>query len=247
MTAGAAFQRQGLVADARLELRLAAREDKWVVHSGAVAELASGWGVAGKAQLIETRGVAGARGTQGELRLGLVYRPPRTRWMVLERLDLVVERRRAGGAGGVGALSDTESWRLVENAVVNYRPAKEAQVSLGLGVRYVRERLAGQLEQGLSDQLSLEGRYDLSPRWDVGARASARSTWATGATAWSAGPSVGYSPVTNAWVSAGFNVRGYQDRDFSAAEYTAFGPYLKVRFKFDQQSIVELGRWINSL
>jgi uncharacterized repeat protein (TIGR01451 family) len=249
MTAGAAYQRQGLVADARLELRLAASEDKWVAHAGTVAELASGWGVAGKAQLVDTRGTDGARGVQGDLRLGLVYRPPATRWIALERLDLILERRRAGTvtATATGDLADAESWRLVENAIVNYRPTQEAQVSVGVGVRYVRERIAGRLEQGFSDQLSAEGRYDVSPRWDVGARGSVLSTWATGATAFSAGPSVGYSPVTNAWVSIGFNVLGYRDRDFSAAEYTAFGPYLKVRFKFDQQSIVELGRWVNSL
>jgi len=30
--------------------------------------------------------------------------------------------------------------------------------------------------------------------------------------------------MTNAWVSAGYNVVGFDDEDFSAANYTADGP-----------------------
>jgi hypothetical protein len=41
------------------------------------------------------------------------------------------------------------------------------------------------------------------------------------------------------------NLVGYHDRDFSASEYTSAGPYLKLRFKFDQESVREAARWIN--
>jgi hypothetical protein len=37
-------------------------------------------------------------------------------------------------------------------------------------------------------------------------------------------------------VSVGYNFIGFHDRDFSAAHYTAGGPYFTLRFKFDQLS-----------
>ena len=41
------------------------------------------------------------------------------------------------------------------------------------------------------------------------------------------------------WVSVGYNVTGFEDRDFTGADYTAQGPYLKLRFKVDQESAKE--------
>src|SRR3546814_6697182 len=43
-------------------------------------------------------------------------------------------------------------------------------------------------------------------------------------------------PFTNAWVSVGYNVRGFQDRDFEQAHHTAEGAYMVLRLKFDQDT-----------
>jgi len=37
----------------------------------------------------------------------------------------------------------------------------------------------------------------------------------------------------------GYNVAGFRDRDFSKADFTAEGPYIKFRMKFDQGSAKE--------
>jgi opacity protein-like surface antigen len=50
------------------------------------------------------------------------------------------------------------------------------------------------------------------------------------------GASVGYKLVDNMWISAGYNVRGMNDRDFSAASYRAQGPYITLRMKVDQDT-----------
>jgi hypothetical protein len=41
-------------------------------------------------------------------------------------------------------------------------------------------------------------------------------------------------------VSLGYNVRGYDDRDFDDAHYLAQGPYIKFRVKFDQDTFKDL-------
>jgi hypothetical protein len=140
---------------------------------------------------------------------------------------------------------DTDSRRLVNNLTASWRPRKDVQLSLGWGAKLVHERLEGATDRGFTDQRSAEARVDVSRRWDVGLRASMLQTWATGALAYSVGPSVGFSPAPNAWIGVGVNVVGYRDRDFSASEYTAAGPFLRVRLKFDQNSVREAARWIN--
>ncbi len=45
--------------------------------------------------------------------------------------------------------------------------------------------------------------------------------------------------MENAWISIGYNVAGFTDKDFSNANYTAQGPYIQYRFKFDQNSVKE--------
>jgi hypothetical protein len=59
----------------------------------------------------------------------------------------------------------------------------------------------------------------------------------TGTTEWSFGPSIGFSPKENVWASVGYNLTGFEDRDFKAAEYTRNVLYIKLRLKFDEDSL----------
>ena len=51
------------------------------------------------------------------------------------------------------------------------------------------------------------------------------------------GLSVGRILVDNVWLSLGYNLVGFTDPEFSAADYTAQGPYIRIRAKFDQLSV----------
>ena len=39
------------------------------------------------------------------------------------------------------------------------------------------------------------------------------------------------------WISAGYNIAGYRERDFEADRYTRQGPYVTMRLKFDQRTL----------
>ena len=56
---------------------------------------------------------------------------------------------------------------------------------------------------------------------------------------------MGVRPVKNLWTSIGFNFEGFVDNDFSAANYTAQGVYLKLRFKADQDTLASLRQAFN--
>ncbi len=76
--------------------------------------------------------------------------------------------------------------------------------------------------------------YDISKNWDIGVLAAVMGSPQGGSRQWANGIEVGYLLAQNLWLSAGHNWSGFSDRDLTGADYTARGPYLRLRFKFDE-------------
>jgi hypothetical protein len=121
------------------------------------------------------------------------------------------------------------------------------QVSLQYGAKYVLESIDGASYSGYTDLIGVEGRYDLTKKLDLGLNGCALHSWRAGDISYSAGLSVGYNVFKNAWVSLGYNAVGFTDKDFSKSDYTAQGPYVRFRFKFDQNSVKDAVAWINRI
>lgn len=236
--------------DSRLEVRTATSEDKWGIVSAYVGEPREGWGWSARCQLFDTREADGSSKLSGDLRLGLAYRPLYTRWIILNRLDLLDDRQRGGAAnttttnGTTVTSLDSDNRRIVNNLSANCKLDGKFQVSLFYGAKYLLESIDSRDYSGFTDLAGIEGRYDLAKDWDIGIRGSVLHSWSAGQVGYSAGPSVGYNVIRNAWVSIGYNLVGFSDKDFSAADYTAQGPFIRFRFKFDQNSVREAANWI---
>jgi hypothetical protein len=56
-----------------------------------------------------------------------------------------------------------------------------------------------------------------------------------GAYRYALGAEVGYQLLTNPWISLGYNLIGFQDDDLTSGEYLEQGPYIRLRFKFDEE------------
>ncbi|MCC7006725.1 MAG: hypothetical protein IT497_08780 [Ottowia sp.] len=84
----------------------------------------------------------------------------------------------------------------------------------------------------------LSGRvvYDVNQDWDVGVLLSTLNSPQGGSNQYAYGTEVGYLLTKNLWASAGYNLMGFTDRDLSGADYTARGAYLRLRFKFDENT-----------
>jgi uncharacterized repeat protein (TIGR01451 family) len=235
----------------RLEVRTSAAEDKWGVVTAFVGEPKEGWGWSARCQVFDTRSADGTSKVSGDLRLGLAFRPLYTRWIILDRLDFLYDRQQggttaiAGTTGTTVASFNTDNRRIVNNLSANFKPDGKTQISLQYGAKYVLETIDGTDYSGYTDLVGIEGRYDLTKKWDVGLRGSVLHSWNANQLNYSAGPSVGYNVVKNAWISLGYNFVGFTDKDFSAADYTAQGPFVRFRFKFDQNSVREAVNWIS--
>jgi hypothetical protein len=117
-----------------------------------------------------------------------------------------------------------------------FRRYERNQWSLYYGSKYSFDTYDGIDYSGYTDMLAVEVRHDIKPWLDIGLQASTLNSWSTGTHAYSFGPQIGASPVRNGWITLGWNIRGFTDRDFDAARYSAQGPYLQLRLKFDQNT-----------
>ena len=220
--------------NSRLEVRTSDVEDKWGIFTAYVSEPFEGMGWSARCQIYDTRSSNGSDKATGDLRFGLVYRPRLASWTILDRLDFLVERQRGGAvipAGTIAAVPDTDSRRVVNSLNVNFTPDDKSQLSLQYGAKYALESIDGLDYSGYTDLFGLEGRYDLTKRWDVGLRGSLLHSWNSRQLNFSTGASVGYNVAKNAWFSIGYNVTGFTDKDFSVEDYTARGPFVRFRFK----------------
>ena len=84
------------------------------------------------------------------------------------------------------------------------------------------------------DSLGAEFRNDLGAKWGVGVRGAMLVSMESNLYRYSTGVSLGYNVMQNMWVSLGYNFIGSEDDGFVGADYTAKGPFLKLRMKFDQ-------------
>ncbi|MGB5260870.1 MAG: OmpA family protein [Gammaproteobacteria bacterium] len=234
---GATYQDEDWSWTSRLEHRTAESEDKWGLYSAAAGETRPGLGLSARLQLFETQAMNGKDGTTADLRIGLVHRPFARRWTVLNRTDLSVDRQDGGS-------SEYDNWKFVNNVLLNYRRAS-LQASTYYGAKYTHDTIDSADYSAYTDSVGIELRRDLGKRWDVGVRASTLHGWDSHYYDYSWGASVGFNPATNIWLTAGYNRAGYEDDDFNMAGFTAEGPYLKLRFKFDQESVREISSWFN--
>jgi len=230
VSAGANFQEKKLIWSNRFEYRTSDTDNKWGLITGVMNEQGLYWGWTGKLQILHTQSTGGINNTDADLRLGLAYRPPVTRWIVLDRLDLIATDDKSAG-------SSTHGKRIINNLNANFKPDQKTQLSLQYGAKYVLEQIDENDYRGFTDLIGVEGRYNLTQAWDIGLRGSILHTWEMKQLSYSFGPSVGYNLMKNAWLSLGYNLLGFHDKDFSTANFTSQGPFVQFRFKFDQNSV----------
>ncbi|WP_235529784.1 DUF11 domain-containing protein [Sphingomonas sp. Leaf242] len=247
-TFGATYRQARWSVNGRLEYRNADSGDRWGITTNFLRTLGQGKTLASSIKAYTIKDRTGAVATYATADLALALRPLDSRWSVLERLELRHESADAGfsdsNALGVPAYGagDQVTSRIINNLAVNYRTGPEGlghgtEATVYYGAKYVAGRFADDTYDGYIDVTGFELRQDIGTRFDIGVSGSVQHAWSRGAWSWSGGPSVGVSPARNTWITAGYNISGYRDRDFEDDRYTRQGPYVTMRLKFDQATI----------
>lgn len=253
VTLGATYRAARWSWNSRIEFRDGKKDKRWNVISNVLRTLGEGKTLAGGIEYSRVKQASG--GTASFLRadVALAFRPLDSRWSVLERLQFRQEKAGTGfddrnvlGIPTQGGAFQS-SLRVINNLAVNYRSGAEGEghgfeATAYYGSKWVRGAFGDDQYMGYIDVVGFDLRKDVGRRFDVGVQGSMQHAWNRGAKSFSVGPSAGFSPGNNLWISAGYNISGYRDRDFEDDRYTRAGPYVTMRLKFDQLSLGRAGR-----
>ncbi|RME68756.1 MAG: hypothetical protein D6778_01455, partial [Nitrospirae bacterium] len=132
---------------------------------------------------------------------------------------------------------DENTQKFIFSTHLNYQPHRRWELMGEYATKYVVVQDVGHAFTEL-----LRGRvlYDLTEHLEAGLQSGVLYQHETDTYLLSYGPEVGYMPVRNFWVSVGYNFQGFYDQDFEGANYWAKGPYLKIRIKFDEETLKRL-------
>ncbi len=223
---GAAFQADSMAGSARIEARKSTSGTRLVATLGGAREITKtlSFSAAGRHQW-ENISDRGDR-EQSDIRVGAAWRPRGEGLVILNRLDI----------GHLNEEGVQDRAKIVNNFAANAMLSKRTQLSVYHGIKRVEVEFEGTSATALTHLLGSEIRHDLTKRVDIGFQTTWSHNDATETAQWSYGPSIGFSPKDNIWVSLGWNVAGFEDDDFEAARFKEEGPYIKLRAKFDQNT-----------
>ena len=232
---GMAYNNDKMTVSARAEVRDSSDSQSWIGSVGAARELSDKLSLAAAVRTHETSPKNEPGSSKSvEARIGTAWRPRDSEdLIVFNRFDLSQQSDTLSG----------KRTKLVNNVAVNTMLADNWQISGNYGIKHVRQDIAGLSLKSTNHLLGGETRFDITRKIDVGLRGSVMTNG--NETQYSFGPSIGFSPVDNVWISAGYNVEGFEDDDFEAAEYSREGVYIQMRLKFDQDTARGLLRRIS--
>lgn len=247
-TAGATYRAGRWSLTARGEYRDGEREDRWGFTAAALRQIGDGSAAGGALNWFTATGPGGQETRTANLQLSWAHRPSDSAWSWLEKLELRDDRVKGAVAGTPGPLGtpltvsgNARSLRAINSFSLNWSSGDRQEIALFWGSRYVSERVGNDDIGGWSNVVGADVRFDLSDTIDAGLAGTVREGLGGRSFAWSAGPSLGIRPFDNGWLSVGWNVVGFHDRDFEDSRYTRSGPYVTMRLKFDQLNLQALG------
>lgn len=230
--AGSAYRTEAWQWNNRVEYRNGNSLDKWVARTNLYHPLTDALATGGSIDWFHESNT-GYYANQFDARFDLALRPRENPYALLWQTRWVQD-----SIGGNGAPDRTR--KFINNAHLNWMISDNDQLATQYGIKRVLDQYDGDNYASTTDFMAAEWRHHLTERWDVGAHGRRLHAYEAGQVNHGLGLSVGFIPTTNTWVSVGYNFSGFIDSDFSAANYTAQGIYLKLRFKADQDSLAAL-------
>lgn len=224
--------------------------DSWLSTLTAARKINRDWTLLARNYLLfnDNRGQSGDR-WEDKIQLGFAYRDTDTnRLNVLGRYEFWTQRDKSGMNGNLPAYgSDGNDGAYVGDPVGSqgfnkhivsvsgeYHPSRAWWFNGRTAAKWQRDYF----DEGNSfySAYLLSGRatYDISKRWDISAMTAATYSPQGHATQKAMGVEAGYQLQDNLWLSAGYNWRGFSNRDLTGSDYTNRGVYLRIRFKFDE-------------
>jgi len=252
-TAGATYRGERWSWTGRAEHRDGETTNRYGLTTAILRQLGEGRAVGGALSWFRAKEIAGTQTTTARAEISWAHRPSDSQWSLLNKTELRYDAVRdaiAGAPGPVGGAlldidGDAKSRRAINSLSANYTPIDDddgsfierGEYALFWGTRYATDRFGRDDVKGWSNVIGADMKFDLSDVADIGAAGTVRIGSMGRNIAYSGGPVLTVTPIKNANISLGYNVVGFEDRDFEEARYTRSGPFITLKLKFDQTSL----------
>ncbi len=231
LTYGADFApSNNLKGTSRFEWRTSANTRGYLSTFGAAYKISQNWTFLGRNVLSTENSTSGPQSdqTQERAQMGFAFRDSATSsWNWLGMTEFRSERN-------LNPTAPTAQQFVVFSSNVNYEPTRKISLASRYAAKVTTDKSIG-ISNSSGDQLaSLRLTYDLAKHWDLGFLTSIMFSNGFSSQQYSAGPELGRMLAKNLWGSVGYNVVGYVESDLSGENQMNRGPYLRLRFKFDE-------------
>jgi hypothetical protein len=126
------------------------------------------------------------------------------------------------------------------NLAAGFRFDARNRLGTTLVVRHVGDEVATGVPGSVTWLASVHYTTHLATRWTLGASLRRFEQSTSDSVSYGQGVELGYLAFKNLWITGGYNVTGFVDREFPSAERTDRGAFLTFRFKFDEQSLASI-------
>ena len=167
------------------------------------------------------------------MRMSMAYRPVQTDIILLSKLDLIHNKINT-------SKENIYTQKIINNFLANYTPNKKAEISFQHGIKYVKDTTEDFEHKGITQLFGIDGHYDIWEKWEIGTQGSFLYAQSAKNSDYSVGIYAGYNLFNNTLITAGYNMKGFQDTDFSLQTYRITGPYVQFKIKFDQKNFEQL-------
>jgi len=253
VTAGATYRGTAWSWTGRAEARDGDNIIRYGITTAVLRQIGEGRAVGGALSWFHAKEDQGAKTTTAHAEISWAHRPGDSAWSILNKTEFRYDAVRgavAGIAGPVGSAllnidGDATSRRIINSLSINYTPIPErsgnfigrGEYALFWGTRYATDQFGSDDIKGWSNILGGDFKYDLSNVADFGVSGTVRIGSKADNIGYAVGPTITVTPFKNANITVGYNITGFEDRDFEEARYSRSGPFLTFKLKFDQTSL----------
>ena len=257
VTAGGTYHGERWSWTGRAEYRDGQTTDRYGLTTAILRQIGEGRAVGGAFSWFRAKDELGAGTTTALAEISWAHRPADSQWSMLNKSEFRYDAVRGAVAGVAGPIGgppltidgDAKSRRVINSLSVNYTPInndngrfiERGEYAVFWGTRYVFDKFGQDDVKGWSNIIGGDMKFDLNDIVDIGAAGTVRIGANGRNIAYSGGPVLTITPFKNANVSIGYNVVGFEDRDFEDSRYTRSGPFITLKLKFDQESLSGFG------
>ncbi len=235
-TAGAEYLPGGSKMTGRYEARFGEADERHLLTTAGAVRVSADFVLFARNQLNLIRPDLADSRLDADGLLGLAYRPlgaDRLNW--LGRIEATRGAALPGGGTSLATAPAARTYLGVFEA--NYEPAARWHLLGRYAGRYARDEAPASSIRAWTEVWEAGTMFDVGRRMTAGLSGRLLRQPSTGTEATGVGVESGLMVARDLWLVAGYNVTGFSDEQFPDGNQRSRGPFISLRFKFDESLI----------